>query len=48
MLTRRTHIKSAEFKSRAPRSEAFATYQQWEGMQVDPDTGEIMGEVLCQ
>lgn len=25
-----------------------ATFQQWEGMQVDPDTGEIMGEVLCQ
>ena len=39
MLTRRTHIKSAEFKSRAPRSEAFATYQQWEGMQVGQDAG---------
>ena len=25
-----------------------ATFQQWEGMQVDPATGEIMGEVLCQ
>ena len=48
MLTRRTHIKSAEFKSRAPRSEAFATYQQGEGMQVDPDTGEIIGGLQCQ
>ena len=42
MLTRRTHIKSAEFKPRAPQREAFATYQQWEGMRVDPDTGEIL------
>ena len=48
MLTRRTHIKSAEFKSRAPQREAFATYQQWEGMQVDPDTGEIIGGLQCQ
>ena len=39
MLTRRTHIKSAEFKSRAPRSEAFATYQQRGGMKVAPDAG---------
>ena len=43
MLTRRTDIKSAEFKSRTPHREAFATYQQWEGMQVDPDTGEVIG-----
>ena len=43
MLTRRTHIKSAEFKPRVLQREAFATYQQWEGMQVDPDTGEIIG-----
>ena len=48
MLIRRVRIKSAEFKPRAPQREAFATYQQWGGMQVDPDTGEIMGEVLCQ
>lgn len=34
--------------ARGVQREAFATYQQWESMQVDPDTGEIMGEVLCQ
>ena len=41
-------MKRATFKPSVQHSEAFATYQQWEGVQVDPDTGEIMGEVLCQ
>ena len=39
MLTRRVPIKSAGFKPRAPQREAFATYQQWEEMQVGPDAG---------
>ena len=38
-------MKRTGFKPRAPHREAFATYQQWEGVQVDPDTGEIMGGV---
>ena len=41
-------MRRTGFKPRTPHREAFATYQQWEGVQVDPDTGEIMGEVLCQ
>ena len=41
-------MKRTEFKPRAPQREAFATYQQWEGMQVDPDTGEIIGGLQCQ
>ena len=63
MLTRRTPIKSAGFKSSAPSSEqrdhglvsAFAaaelgvsfpaSFEQLEGMQVDPDTGEVIGGI---
>lgn len=36
-------MKRSGFKPRAPQREASAIYQQWEAIQVDPDTGEIMG-----
>ena len=36
-------MKRTGFKPRAQHREAFATYQQWEEMQVGPDAGEIIG-----
>ena len=41
-------MKRTGFKPRAPQREAFATYQQWEGVQVAPDTGEIIRGLQCQ